>query len=291
MSTAPASFEKIEVSKDDFKFIGSEKDINGFNIECPICLNVIMDQPCKTSCCKKNFCRACISKVIGDCPMCRRKYMTFTADKKFRRVVYFEKVQCLKKKPQGAECGWNGKLGSLTHHLKSCDYAIVQCPHCGQKDILRIDLKDHLENHCPMHPIKCPFSWLGCEERPLRKDLEKHYTDTKHAVLFEAAYRKLSSDAANLHMANNHLTSCLNKDKSRVSRLAADERFNFLENELQTLKWKHDKLKNRYDNLLKIIMVVFIVLAVAMQYKLSFIIFIVGLVFAIIMCVISLDFV
>ncbi|XP_011404661.1 PREDICTED: TNF receptor-associated factor 6-like [Amphimedon queenslandica] len=265
MSTATASPEKIEVSKDDFKFIGSEKNISAFNIECPICLMVIMDKPCKTSCCKKNFCRACISRITGDCPMCRKKYMNYTADRRFRRIVYSQKMQCMKKKPQGAECGWKGELGSLTHHLKSCDYVIVQCSHCDLKDtLLRIDLKDHLENHCPMHPVKCPFSWLGCEERPLRKDVEKHYSDTKHATLFEAAYQKLCSDATNLRMANNHLTSCLNRHRSHESRLAADMRFNYLENELQTLKWEHEELKNRHDNLKIIIIVVIVaVLAVA----------------------------
>uniref|UniRef100_A0A1X7SI56 RING-type domain-containing protein n=1 Tax=Amphimedon queenslandica TaxID=400682 RepID=A0A1X7SI56_AMPQE len=248
MSTATASPEKIEVSKDDFKFLGSEEDINDFNIECPICLSVIMDKPCKTSCCEKNFCRTCISKVMGGCcPMCRTKYMNYTADKRFKLIVYSQMVHCLKKKSKVAECGWKGKLSLLRDHFStSCGFVMVQCPHeCGEKDILRIDVEDHLENHCPMEPVKCPFSWLGCKERPLRKDIEKHYSDTQHAVLFEAAYQKLCSD---VHMANDKLSSFSKRDNSRVTRSTSNKGF---ENELHTLKLEHDKLKNRHDKLLK----------------------------------------
>ena len=35
-------------------------------------------------------------------------------------------------------------------------------------------------NECPLEPVDCVFSWAGCNDKPLRKDVHVHTADTKH---------------------------------------------------------------------------------------------------------------
>ncbi|XP_011404660.1 PREDICTED: TNF receptor-associated factor 6-A-like [Amphimedon queenslandica] len=239
------------MSRDDFKF---EEEFSHLNIDCPICLNIIISEPRKTSCCGRHFCKACISKVTGSCPLCRGECQTYT-DKKFKRIVYSKTVQCMKKRKGVTGCGWKGELRFLKDHFStSCPYVIVQClQECDQKDILRIDLDDHLENHCPMQPVECPFSWLGCDEWPLRKDVEKHYSDTKHAEHFEVAYRRLL-------MANKQFNFFL--DNLEKNNAYFNMRCYWLGNELDVLKKKHDELKNSHDKLLKHFKIISIIVVI-----------------------------
>ena len=39
-------------------------------------------------------------------------------------------------------------------------------------DILRQNLKIHVDNNCPLTTIDCDFKFAGCEERLLRKDMQ-----------------------------------------------------------------------------------------------------------------------
>ncbi|XP_011404662.1 PREDICTED: TNF receptor-associated factor 5-like [Amphimedon queenslandica] len=172
------------VSREDFQF---EKEITDFNIECPICLHVIMDDPLQSLCCGRHFCKACISGVeidcytrVRSCPICRGDCSDTFPDKNFERIVYSKAVYCMKKnQTQEAQCDWSGKLRDFRDHLSTtCPYDLVECKYkCSQKDILRVDLTDHLENRCMLRPYSCQH----CGAKDAYKAITKsHYRVCKN---------------------------------------------------------------------------------------------------------------
>ena len=67
----------------------------------------------------------------------------------------------------------------MTSHLKTCPKVKVPCPnaHC-QVSIPRCDVSAHLST-CDYEPVSCKYAEVGCEERPLRKDLKTHEEDDR----------------------------------------------------------------------------------------------------------------
>ena len=65
-----------------------------------------------------------------------------------------------------------------TTHLDRCPKLEVPCPNigCGVK-VSRCDLPDH-QSKCQFEKVPCKYAKAGCEEEPLRKDLEQHENDT-----------------------------------------------------------------------------------------------------------------
>uniref|UniRef100_A0A1X7T401 TRAF-type domain-containing protein n=1 Tax=Amphimedon queenslandica TaxID=400682 RepID=A0A1X7T401_AMPQE len=56
----------------------------------------------------------------------------------------------------------------------------VTCPNkCVSTKMPRGSLTAHI-NECPLEPVDCVFSWAGCNDKPLRKDVHVHTADTKH---------------------------------------------------------------------------------------------------------------
>ena len=236
-STSPPNLTELTFSKED---IGFQEDPPQ-DIECPLCLNVIMDDPSQARCCGQQYCGPCIQKSIlydPRCPMCRKdKTEGFEVfkDTKLARTLGSLKIYCINNQDgEDDSCDWEGELRHLREHLHSfCPYKELSCPLCNKNGLLRCDLKKHMEkycperphvcrycgergtyvfivkNHyntcllypvqcplkcdkkkklrrneiqthleknCPLKPIECRYSWIGCKEEPMRKDLESHYT-------------------------------------------------------------------------------------------------------------------
>ena len=45
-----------------------------------------------------------------------------------------------------------------------------------------------------MQPVDCVFSWAGCNDKPLRKDVHVHTADTKHMTLLAIACGQLKKE-------------------------------------------------------------------------------------------------
>ena len=52
-------------------------------------------------------------------------------------------------------CGWEGTIGDRNQHLDKCDYSIVKCPNCCDKDLLRKDLQHHIAQLCSEREYEC----------------------------------------------------------------------------------------------------------------------------------------
>ena len=85
-----------------------------------------------------------------------------------------------------------------TEHYKSCSGYPIHCPNkCSQNLITRGTLARHL-SQCILEPVDCAFSWAGCMDRPLRKDMEAHTTDAKHMALLAVACGQLKKENEDL---------------------------------------------------------------------------------------------
>ncbi len=74
-------------------------------------------------------------------------------------------------------CGWTGELGDLDAHIEGPNH----------------------RSRCDFEPVPCKYARVGCEEKPLRKDLSKHEEDVQ--LHFQVTTEK----ALELTKTNYHL--------------------------------------------------------------------------------------
>ncbi|XP_019858590.1 PREDICTED: TNF receptor-associated factor 3-like [Amphimedon queenslandica] len=113
----------------------------------------------------------------------------------------YEKVKCRYEKCQERK----QRRYFKDHEYRECPHRLVLCPYCRSKGTFLSITKDHYEecrqypvtcpnkcsstnmprgsltahiNECPLEPVDCVFSWAGCNDKPLRKDVHVHTADT-----------------------------------------------------------------------------------------------------------------
>ena len=144
--------------KDELTFL--EEPPKEIEIECPICLQVMLNDPHLVSCCGHHFCGTCIKRVKdsnGACPYCKEKKYLTVSDKGCLRFINGLKVNCTNK-----GCEWKGELKDLPAHLNKgkregqCQYEEVTCPlnGCGIKK-QRQYLEKHERYECRQRPYRC----------------------------------------------------------------------------------------------------------------------------------------
>ena len=87
--------------------------------------------------------------------------------------------ECPNRQYECPHCKVTGRYRNITTtHLDTCPKLEVPCPNigCGVK-VSRCDLPDH-QSKCQFEKVPCKYAKAGCEEEPLRKDLEQHENDT-----------------------------------------------------------------------------------------------------------------
>ncbi len=84
------------------------------------------------------------------------------------------KMSCLKRQYTCSYCNETGVYEELTTtHLRvSCPKVKIKCSKCSI-EMLRCDQSGHIQV-CQYEPVRCKYYSIGCEEKPLRKDLSKH---------------------------------------------------------------------------------------------------------------------
>ena len=176
-------------------------------IECPMCLQVMINDPHLVSCCGHHFCGTCIRRVMdsnGACPYCKRKCYQSVLNKELLRFINGLKVNCTNK-----GCEWKGELKDLPAHLNKgkregqCQYEEVtcclnrceikkqrqylekhekddcvqrsyECEYCLHKDTYQYIVKEHYL-YCTQYPVFCPNE-CGLQEIP-RCNLQAHVTE------------------------------------------------------------------------------------------------------------------
>ena len=70
-----------------------------------------------------------------------------------------------------------------------------------------------------MQPVDCVFSWAGCNDKPLRKDVHEHTADTKHMTLLAVACGQLKKENEQIKEENEQIKQDNEKIKKRVEVL------------------------------------------------------------------------
>ena len=147
-------------SKDELTFL--EEPPKQIEIECPICLQVMLNDPHLVSCCGHHFCGTCIKRVKdsnGACPYCKEKEYQTMPDKGHLRIINGLKVNCTNK-----GCEWKGELKDLPVHLNKgkregqCQYEKVTCVHSGCEIKKRRQyLVKHEKDECNQRRVLCSY--------------------------------------------------------------------------------------------------------------------------------------
>ena len=146
-------------------------------------------------------------------------------DRKQRRYLkYHEDKECYRRPFECQYCGEEGTFLSITKdHYEECRQYPVTCPNkCSSIDMPKDWLNDHVKSDCPLEPVDCVFSWAGCNDKPLRKDVHVHTADTKHMTLLAVACGQLKKE---------------------------NEKMKVLEGEVEKLKKDNDKIKKDFETL------------------------------------------
>ena len=142
--------------------------------------------------------------------------------KQRRYLKYHEDKECPQRPFQCQYCRRKGTFLSITKdHYEECSQYPVTCPNkCVSTNMPRGSLTAHVNRECPLEPVDCVFSWAGCNDKPLRKDVHVHTADTKHMTLLAVACGQLKKENEQIKEENE-------KIKEEVEKLKEDGRFNY----------------------------------------------------------------
>ena len=198
--------DSVEFSQDELTFL--KEPPKQIEIECPICLQVMINDPHLVSCCGHHFCGTCIKRVKdsnGACPYCKEKEYQTMSNKDRLRIINGLKVNCTNK-----GCEWKGELKYLLVHLNKgkregqCQYEVVTCVHsgcelkkqrqylvkhekneCNQRIVFcsyckfrgtcQFIVNEHFSK-CPQYPVPCPNE-CGCLDEMPRCDIQTHLSE------------------------------------------------------------------------------------------------------------------
>ena len=164
--------------KDELTFLHPLED--HLEIECPICLQVMLHDPYIVSCCGHHFCYYCITQTKrrdSSCPYCKSTSYDMIPDKGLDRIIKSLPVKCTEHR---SGCKWNGILQTLSDHLSKqnregeCLYVAVACKSgCNYRDA-RCKLAFHEETACPKRPYVCMY----CEHKSTYEDITGVHINT-----------------------------------------------------------------------------------------------------------------
>ena len=84
-------------------------------------------------------------------------------------------------------CAGEVKACEMNPHLEVCEEFPLLCPNCcsregedGVREVKRKDLPIHLDNHCPIQIVQCPYWEHGCREEMERRLTDVHEREFMH---------------------------------------------------------------------------------------------------------------
>ena len=131
-----------------------------------------------------------------------------------------EENSCPQRPFKCEHCNTEGTHHFITEeHVKNCLKVPTACPNkCTDALMPKDNVPAHLSK-CPLQPVDCVFSWAGCKERPLRKDIELHTTDTKHMMILAVACGELKKENETLQKTCDTLQKTCNQLKKEDEAL------------------------------------------------------------------------
>ena len=236
---------------------------------CPVTFELLRD-PQLTTCCGHILSRRVVTKLQQEgkpCPMCKDPSFPSVPNKHFKRKVEELKVRCSHTRNG---CTWEGQLGNLDQHLKSCPKRPWQCQHCDFRGTYDIGTTDHLPNctkypepcpnqcdigtvprcdmekhltECPLQLVECEFAQAGCREKVPRQDLSRHMEEG-------AQHHLLSMSLLNLSLTRELHQKMAEKDQ-QIAELQGElqEQSRTLKEQFQEIKELREQFQRETGNL------------------------------------------
>ena len=135
------------------------------------------------------------------------RYKKCQERKQRRYLKYHEDKGCPQRPFKCRYCRRKGTFLSITKdHYEECSQYPVTCPNkCVSTNMPRGSLTAHVNRECPLEPVDCVFSWAGCNDKPLRKDVHVHTADTKHMTLLAVACGQLKKENEQIKEENEKI--------------------------------------------------------------------------------------
>ena len=165
-------------------------------------------------------------------------------ERKQRRYLKdHEDRECLQRLVLCQYCREEGTFLSITKdHYEECRQYPVTCPNkCSSTNMPRGSLTAHI-NECPLEPVDCVFSWAGCNDKPLRKDVHEHTADTKHMPLLAVACGQLKKENEEIKEENEKIKKENEEIKEENEKIKKENEEMKKDNE--TIKKDVETLKN-----------------------------------------------
>ena len=112
-------------------------------------------------------------------------------------------------------CEGKVKASEMNPHLEDCEEFPLHCPNnCsrggedGVREVKRKDIPVHLDSHCPLHKVQCPYWDHGCREEMERRHMDTHEREFLHIhfrLYTTKIEQKLIESTHNLDTANENI--------------------------------------------------------------------------------------
>uniref|UniRef100_A0A1X7UIT4 RING-type domain-containing protein n=1 Tax=Amphimedon queenslandica TaxID=400682 RepID=A0A1X7UIT4_AMPQE len=160
-------------------------------------------------------------KREGECQYeeAKCRYEKCQERKQRRYLKDHEDKECPQRLFQCQYCGEEGTFLSITKdHYEECRQYPVTCPNkCSSTNMPRGSLTAHI-NECPLEPVDCVFSWAGCNDKPLRKDVHVHTADTKHMTLLAVACGQLKKENEEMKKENEEMKKEIRENNDKIKK-------------------------------------------------------------------------
>ena len=87
-------------------------------------------------------------------------------------------------------CEGKVKASEMNPHLEECEEFPLHCPKGCSIEVKRKDIPIHLDNHCPLQKVLCPYWDHGCREEMERRQTDAHEREFFH-IHFKLSLTKM----------------------------------------------------------------------------------------------------
>ena len=152
-------------------------------------------------------------------------------------------------------CEGKVKASEMNHHLEDCEEFPLDCPNgCsregedGVREVKRKDIPVHLDNHCPLQKVQCPYWDHGCKE-----EIERKHTDTHEKEFLHIHYRLSMTKAEQKHnqsvqLLTNRIAVLEKENSDKDLQIASLTKTLLSQLPTGRLEWKVKEVKQKIQN-------------------------------------------
>ena len=126
-------------------------------------------------------------------------------------------------------CEGKVKASEMNPHLEDCEEFPLHCPNgCsregedGVREVKRKDIPVHLDNHCPLQKVQCPYWEHGC-----REEMERRHTDIHEREFLHIHFKLSSTKMEQKQIESTQVTQRLQRNLDTANEKIAVQELQF----------------------------------------------------------------